>query len=52
MLGLIVKAAPIRVAVSTDFKFDNDQVAIKTVQCISLAVQDATALGYLVSANT
>ena len=50
--GLIVKASPIRVAVSSDFKFDTDQVAIKTVQRIALGVQDPAALAYLVSANT
>lgn len=50
--GLIVKQSPLRVATSSDFKFDTDQIAIKVVQRISLAVQDASALAYLVSAAT
>ena len=50
--GLIIKASPIRVAVSTDYKFNEDVVAIKTVHRIALAVQDPTALAYLVSAAT
>lgn len=50
--GLIVKASPIRVAVSTEFKFDLDVIALKTVHRIALAVQDPAAMAYLVSANS
>ena len=50
--ALIIKATPIRVDLSSDFLFDKDQIAIKTVQRISLAVQDPAAAAYLVSANT
>lgn len=50
--GLVVKQMPIRVAVSTDFKFDTDQVAIKSVYRAGIAVPDPAALAYLVSANT
>jgi HK97 family phage major capsid protein len=50
--ALLIKQVPIRVAVSTDFKFDTDQVAIKSVYRAGLAVPDPAALAYLVSANT
>ncbi len=50
--ALIIKATPIRVEVSRDFLFNTDQVAIKTVQRIALAVQDPAAAAYLVSADT
>lgn len=50
--ALIIKATPIRVELSRDFLFDKDQIAIKSVQRISLAVQDPAAAAFLVSANT
>jgi HK97 family phage major capsid protein len=50
--ALIIKATPDRVAVSRDFLFDKDQVAIKTVHRLDGAVQDAAAAAYLVSANS
>ncbi len=49
--ALIVKASPIRVAVSSEFKFDLDVIALKTVHRIALAVQDPAAAAFLVSAN-
>lgn len=49
--ALIIKATPIRVEMSTDFLFNTDQVAIKSVQRISGAVQDSAAAAYLVSYN-
>jgi len=50
--ALIIKATPIRVELSKDFLFDKDQIAIRSVQRIALAVQDPAAAAYLVSANT
>jgi HK97 family phage major capsid protein len=50
--ALVIKQMPIRVAVSTDFKFDTDQVALKSVYRAGLAVPDPAAMAYLVSANT
>lgn len=50
--GLVIKASPIRVDVSSDFLFDKDQIAVKTVQRIDGAVVDPAALAYLVSANS
>jgi HK97 family phage major capsid protein len=51
LAGLIIKASPLRVELSTDYLFNSDQVAIKTVQRLDGAVQDPAALAYLVSAN-
>lgn len=50
--ALVIKQMPIRTAVSTDFKFDTDQVAVKSVWRAGLAVPDPAALAYIVSANT
>jgi HK97 family phage major capsid protein len=50
--GLIIKASPLRVAVSTDYRFNTDEVAIKTVQRLGIGVVDATAVRYIVSATT
>ncbi len=43
---------PLRVAVSTDYLFNTDQVAVKAVWRAGGAVNDAAALRYLISANT
>lgn len=48
----IIKAMPLRVAVSTEARFANDQIAIKSVLRAGGALPDALALRYLVSANT
>ncbi|MBI2776025.1 MAG: phage major capsid protein [Chloroflexi bacterium] len=50
--ALVLKATPIRVELSSDFLFDKDQIAIKSVQRISGAVQDAAGAAYMVSFNT
>ncbi|MEK6720928.1 MAG: hypothetical protein AABZ33_09715 [Chloroflexota bacterium] len=36
-------------AVSSDYKFAEDQIAVKVVQRLGIGVVDATALAYLVS---
>ena len=48
----VIKQMALRVAVSSDFKFDTDQVALKSVWRAGGAVSDAIALRYLVSATT
>jgi HK97 family phage major capsid protein len=48
----IIKQRALRVAVSVDFKFDTDQVAVRTVYRAGGALADTIALAYLVSANT
>lgn len=50
--AVVIKQMALRVAISTDFKFDTDQVAIKSVYRAGGALPDAAALKYLVSANT
>lgn len=51
-LAFVIKQMALRVAVSSDFKFDTDQIAIKSVYRAGGAVDDAAALRYLVSANS
>ena len=51
-LSFVIKQMALRVAVSSDFKFDTDQIAIKSVYRAGGAVDDAAALRYLVSANS
>lgn len=48
----VVKQMPLRLAVSTEFRFNTDQVALKTVYRAGGAVADPPGLRYLVSANT
>lgn len=48
----VIKQLPLRVAVSSEHRFAEDQVAVKTVYRAGGALPDATALAYLVSANT
>ena len=50
--AVIVKQMALRVATSAEFLFSTDQVALKTVYRAGGALPDATALAYLVSANT
>lgn len=50
--AFVIKQMPLRMAVSTDFLFDKDQVALKTVWRVGGAVPDAAALRYLISANS
>ena len=49
---VVVKQMPLRVATSMDFRFNQDQVALKTVYRAGGALPDVTALAYLVSANS
>jgi HK97 family phage major capsid protein len=48
----VIKQMPLRVAVSTEFAFNLDNVAIKSVYRAGGAVVDAAALAFLVSADT
>lgn len=47
-----VRRLPIRVDVSTDYKFSTDQVALRTIERVDGDLIDAVAIAYLVSANT
>lgn len=49
---VVIKQMALRLATSVDYRFNTDQVAIKTVYRAGGALPDATALRYLVSANT
>ncbi|HEY6013831.1 MAG TPA: phage major capsid protein [Candidatus Limnocylindrales bacterium] len=49
---VFVKQGPMRVATSTDARFINDQIAIKTVYSAGAAVADAGSVKYLVSATS
>jgi len=48
----VIKQLPLRVAVSSEYLFNLDQVAIKTVYRAGGALPDTAALAYLVSSNT
>lgn len=48
----VIKSTSLRVATSTDYRFANDQIAIKAVLRADIAVVDSAAAAYLVSANT
>jgi HK97 family phage major capsid protein len=48
----VVKQMPLRVAVSTEARFATDEIAIKSVYRAGGALPDATALRYVVSANS
>ena len=48
----VIKQRGLRVAVSTEYRFNTDQVAIRTVYRAGGALPDAAALAYLISANT
>lgn len=49
--AVVIKQMPLRVAVSTEFAFNLDNVAIKSVLRAGAALPDAAAIAYLVSAN-
>lgn len=49
--GVLIKARALRVAISSDFAFDKDQITVRSVQRLGLVVQDPAALAYLVCAN-
>lgn len=48
----VVKQRSLRVAISTEYRFNTDQVAIRTVYRAGGALPDAAAIAYLISANT
>jgi HK97 family phage major capsid protein len=48
----VIKQRGLRVAVSVDYRFNTDEVAIRTVYRAGGALPDATAIAYLISANT
>lgn len=48
----VIKQRALRVAVSTEYRFNTDEVAIRTVYRAGGALPDATAIAYLVSKNT
>lgn len=50
--SVVIKQVPLRVAVSTEYAFNLDNVAIKTVLRAGAAVWDPAGLRYLVSANS
>jgi HK97 family phage major capsid protein len=52
LTAVVIKQMPIRVAVSTEFAFNLDNVAIKSVYRAGAALPDAAAVAYIVSANT
>ena len=48
----VIKQRGLRVAVSTEYRFNTDQVAIRTVYRAGGALPDSAAIAYLISANT
>ena len=48
----VIKQAPLRVSVSTEYAFNLDNVSIKTVYRAAGVVSDAAAIRYLCSANS
>lgn len=50
--AVIVKQMPLRVAVSTEFAFNLDNVAIKSVLRAGATLPDAAAIAYIVSKDT
>lgn len=50
--SVLIKQVPLRVAISTEFRFATDQVAIKTVHRAGAIVWDVPGIAFLVSANT
>lgn len=50
--AVVIKQMALRVATSTEFRFNVDQVAIKSVYRAGGALPDAAALAFLVSATT
>jgi len=52
MSAYVIKQLPLRVAISTEYLFNTDSVAIKTVYRAGGALPDSAAIAYLVSSNT
>jgi predicted phage gp36 major capsid-like protein len=50
--GVLIKQMALRVATSGDYRFNTDQIALKTVYRAGGALPDVLSLRYLVSANT
>lgn len=50
--GWVIKQMALRVALSTEYRFNTDQVALRSVYRAGGALPDALALRFLVSANT
>jgi len=50
--AVMVKQVPLRFAVSTDYRFNTDQIALKAVYRAAAALPDVAAIGYMVSATT
>jgi HK97 family phage major capsid protein len=50
--AVVIKQMPLRVAVSTEFAFNLDNVAIKTVLRAGATLPDAAAIAYIVSKDT
>lgn len=50
--SVVIKQMPLRVAVSTEYAFNLDNVAIKSVLRAGAAVADPAGIAYLISANT
>jgi HK97 family phage major capsid protein len=48
----VIKQRALRVAISTEYRFNTDEVAIRTVYRAGGALSDTAAIAYLVSANT
>ena len=52
LASVIVKQVALRFAVSTEYRFNTDQLALKEVYRAATALPDTAALAYLISANT
>lgn len=50
--AIVIKQVPVRVAVSTEYAFNLDNVALRSVYRAGAAVVDVAGVRYLVSANT
>jgi HK97 family phage major capsid protein len=50
--AVVIKQMPLRIATSGEFRFNVDQVAIRTVYRAGGKLPDAAALAYIVSATT
>lgn len=50
--AVLVKQVPLRFAVSTEYRFNTDQLALKAVLRAAAALPDAKAIAYLVSADS
>jgi HK97 family phage major capsid protein len=50
--AVILKMMPLRVQISQDYRFNQDQLAVKCVLRVGAAVMDPAAAAALVSANT